>query len=292
MSPAVETQTIASPLGDVVLWSCEPDAGAASTGAQAPVVYLHSAAGEGGPLVSALFEALGEGGRSTFAPMMPGFGGSEGITDVDDIEDLVFHLLDLFAVLDLVAERRPHLVGLSMGGWLGAEFACRYSDRIRSLSLVNPAGLYIAGASIGEIFGQPLEELAETVFANADHPVAQMMRQLGEALRIDPASVPFEALAPYMEAQAAAARLGWNPYLHNPRLRGRLGRIKAPTLVVAADDDKLIPFAHPEAYSQEIPGARLVRVPGGHMLSLENPGGLAEVILDHVASVEAALASA
>jgi pimeloyl-ACP methyl ester carboxylesterase len=220
--------------------------------------------------------------------MLPGFGGSEGIGEIDDVEDVVFHLLDLLSLLDLEGESRPHIVGLSLGAWMAAELACRYPERIRSLTLVNPAGLYVEGAPIGEIFGQPLDELAETVFADRDHPAAQMMRQLGDALRADPASVPFDVLRPFMEAQAASARIAWNPYLHNPRLRRRLKRIDVPALVVASESDKLIPTVHAEIYAQEIPRATLVNVAGGHMLGLENPTGLADAILEHIAAVEAA----
>jgi pimeloyl-ACP methyl ester carboxylesterase len=245
-------------------------------------------------MISVLLENLagGEGeGRRVLAPMMPGFAGSEGIGEIEDAEDIVFHLLDLLSVLGLEGDNRPHLVGLSLGAWMAAELACRYPERIRSLTLVNPAGLYVEGAPIGEIFGQPLDELAEKVFADTDHPAAQMMRQLGEVMRADPASVPFEVLRPFMEAQAATAKLAWNPYLHNPRLRRRLGRVAVPTLVVAAEADRLIPAVHAEIYAQEIPGAKLVHVAGGHMLDLESPIGLAEAILHHIEAVDAASSS-
>ena len=50
--------------------------------------------------------------------------------------------------------------------------------------------------------------------------------------RSNPGEIPFEIIRPMIQAQAATAKLGWNPYLHNPKLRGRLGRISAPALVV------------------------------------------------------------
>ena len=48
-------------------------------------------------------------------------------------------------------------------------------------------------------------------------------------------------------------------------VRGRLGEIRAPTLVVHGSDDPLFPYAHGEALAAEIPGARLLPLAGvGH----------------------------
>lgn len=276
--------SIHSAIGEVVLWRCEPS----DSSGLAPVLYLHSAGAETGPLISQLLEALAEGGRESVAPMMPGFGGSAGIEEIEEIEDLVFHLLDLLELLGLEGARRPHVVGVSLGGWLGAELACRYPERVASLTLVNPAGLYLPDAPIAELFGVPLEELAGTVFASLDHPVAQMMRTLGEALRSDPASVPFDALRPFMEAMAATAKIAWNPYFHNPRLPGRLRRVTTPTLVVAGKQDRLIPPVHAQAYAELIPAARLASLDCGHMLMLEKPFELAQLVLEHSAAAESA----
>jgi pimeloyl-ACP methyl ester carboxylesterase len=281
---ALEQGTIHSPLGEVVLWRSVPGPGSAPGH---PLLYLHSAGGETGPMVSVWLEAMAAGGREIVMPMMPGFAGSAGITEIEVIEDLVFHLLDLLRLLDLEGERRPHVVGLSLGGWLAAELACRYPERIASLTLVNPAGLYVPGAPIAELFGIPLDELAELVFASQDHPVARAMRSLGDALRADPTAVPFDALRPFMEALAAAARVAWNPYFHNPLLRRRLHRVTVPTLVVAGEQDRLIPPVHAETYAELIPGARADHIASGaHMVPLENPQELAELVLDHIKAAE------
>ena len=85
---------------------------------------------------------------------------------------------------------------------------------------------------------------------------------------------------------AAAAGLGWNPYLHNPKLRKRLPRIKVSTLVVRAERDSLIPEPHAQTYAAEIPGARLGKVPDvAHMISIERPVELAAVVSDFLSRV-------
>jgi pimeloyl-ACP methyl ester carboxylesterase len=244
-------------------------------GSGAALVYLHSATGEGDGLE--LLDRLAER-CDVVAPMFPGFGESEGIELIDDMEDAVFHLLDLFDRLGL---ELPAVAGLSLGGWMAAELATRYPERVARLVLVNPVGLYIEGEEIKDIFGRTPDELAEDMFADQSHPMAQMMHMLSE-FRSDPtrmAEIPFEMIRPLAETMAATAKLGWDPYLHNPKLRKRLHRITAPTLVVRGAQDTLVPAAHAAAYAAEIPGARLVEVAdAAHLLPMEKAEELADLI--------------
>jgi len=249
-------------------------------GAGSPLVYLHSAAGEGAGLpfldeVAARYEV--------FAPQFPGFGESEGIEEIDDMEDAVFFLLDLFDRLGL---RAPAVAGLSLGGWMAVELATRYPERVSKLVLINPAGLYLEGAPIKDMFGRSPSEMARDLFADLSQPAAQMMLQVEQQMS-DVAGmgqvIPFELLKPQLKAMTATARLGWNPYLHNPKLPKRLGRVSAPTLVVRAEQDTLIPAPHAEAYARAIPGAKLVTVPdAAHMVTIEKPHELAALISDFV----------
>jgi pimeloyl-ACP methyl ester carboxylesterase len=235
-----------------------------------PLIYLHSAMGEGEGLP--LFDALA-GSFAVVAPVFPGFGQSEGIEQIDDMEDATFHLLD---VLDTLGLDAPTVVGTSLGGWMAAELATRYPDRVGRLVLVNPAGLYIRGAEIKDIFGRGPDEMAEDLFADQSQPMAVMMKAFAQ---MDQADVTFEMVAPQYQMLAAVARLGWDPYLHDPKLRKRLHRVTAPTLVVRGAQDTLIPAAHAETYVSEIPGARLEIVEGAaHLLPIEKPAELAALV--------------
>lgn len=242
------------------------------------VVYLHSAQGETAGLL--LLEKLADW-ADTVAPVFPGFGESEGIEQIDDVEDAVFHLLDVFDSLGLAA---PNIVGLSLGGWLAAEIATRYPERVGKLVLVNPAGLYIRGQEIKEIFGRNLDELAVELFHDQSHPVAALMHQMASlSMSTLTGEIPFELLKPIIQSQAATAKLGWDPYLHNPKLQKRLYRVTAPTLIVHGMSDGLIPRAHAEAYAAGIDGARIVDIDeAAHMLPLEKPDELDGIIRDFV----------
>jgi len=244
-----------------------------------PLLYLHSAAGEA---VNPTAEQLADN-FAVVAPVFPGFGESEGIDRIEDMEDATFHHLDL---LDRLGFDSVPVVGLSLGGWMAAELATRYPERVSKMVLVNPVGLYIDGQPVKEIFGRTPAELAEDMFADQSHPMAQMMHMLSE-FRGDVGQqieVPMELVLPIWKSMSATAKLGWDPYLHNPKLRKRLHRVSAPTLVIHGAQDTLAPKAISEAYAAEIPDARLVDVDGGaHLVTLEKPDEIAQLVREFIA---------
>jgi pimeloyl-ACP methyl ester carboxylesterase len=184
--------------------------------------------------------------------------------------------------MDRLGVESADLVGSSLGGWMAAEVAVRWPERIRRMVLVNPVGLYIAGSPITEIFGRHLDELAGELFADPEFPLAQLMR-LMEGSGRDPASIPFDLVRPYIQAEAATAKIGWNPYLHNPKLAGRLGRITAPTLVVHAVKDGIVPRAHAEAYAERIPDACVIDLAdAAHLAVIERPVELSAMVAAHL----------
>ncbi len=245
-------------------------------GGPVPLVYLHSAQGEVPGL--AMLEELA-GTRQVVAPLFPGFGASQGLEHIDDIEDAAFHILD---VLDRLELHTCDIVGLSLGGWMAAELSVRWPDRVRRMVLVNPVGLYVKGAPITEIFGRAPSELADELFADQGHPISQLMHAM-DGMEADPSQIPFELVRPILQAQAATAKVGWNPYLHDPKLQGRLGRISALTLIVHARKDGIVPRAHAEAYASAIPGAKLTDLDGAaHLAPLERPDEVAALVLQHL----------
>jgi pimeloyl-ACP methyl ester carboxylesterase len=136
---------------------------------------------------------------------------------------------------------------------------------------------------VKDIFGRSPGEMAEDMFADQAHPMAQMMHAFDD-FSSDPAQVgnlTFDMIKPMVQTMAATAKLGWDPYLHNPKLRRRLHRVTAPTLVVRGAQDTLVPKEHAEVYVSEIPGARLVELPdSAHLLPIERPAELAATVTE------------
>jgi pimeloyl-ACP methyl ester carboxylesterase len=221
------------------------------------LLYLHSAYGEN--LWLGFHEALAEKFR-VIAPAHPGFAATEGIEDIDTMEDMVFHYLDL---LDHLGMGRVNVVGVSLGGWIAAELATRYPDRIKRLVLGAPAGIWLDDHPMTDMFAlmRRPERLRPVLF----HDPGSMLAKI-----IVPDEAPEEMMIEAYKAAAATARLAWNPPGHNPKLAGRLGRIKSPTLILWGDDDKLIPTPYAEAWAGLIEGARAELIPNcGHMLMFE-----------------------
>jgi pimeloyl-ACP methyl ester carboxylesterase len=221
------------------------------------LLYLHSAYGEN--LWLPFHQELARNFR-VIAPAHPGFAQTEGFEDIDSMEDMVFHYLDL---LDHLGHDRINIAGVSLGGWIAAELATRYPDRVKRLALATPAGLWLMDHPMTDMFAlmRRPEKLRRVLFHNPDSALAQMLV---------PAEPDEERLAEAYKAMTATARLAWNPPGHNPKLAGRLRRIKSPALIIWGDDDKLIPTAYAEEWAKHIKGARVHLIKDcGHLVMFE-----------------------
>lgn len=235
-------------------------------GSGPPLVYLHSAAGE--TTWMALHRALARQ-YTVYAPAHPGFDQSEGLDAIEDIDDLVWHYRDLFDQLGL--EQVP-IVGFSLGAWIGVELAVRHPRLVSKLVMADAAGLHVDGAPMGDIFTDDVERLRELVFFDPQGTLAQY------AL---PDEMDEEQMLRQLRAREATARVGWNPYLHNPKLQRHLHRVRCPVLLLWGREDRLIPLAHGERYAELLPNATLhVFDETGHMLPLEQTEGFAAAALE------------
>ena len=60
--------------------------------------------------------------------------------------------------------------------------------------------------------------------------------------------------------------------MHNPKLKHRLYRVNAPTLIVWGDSDGIVTTQYGQAYAKLIPGAQFkVIAKAGHLPHLEQP---------------------
>src|SRR5262249_38113764 len=163
-------------------------------------------------------------------------GDSEGLDAIETMEDLVFHTVD---VLDALGLGRVDVVGLSLGGWLGAELALRHPGRVNRLGLVDAAGAGRPRAPVGDPVMPPPAAGGELMSHDPTLAVAKA---------ILPDAPPPERLETVLRGREAAARLLWSPAQQYRKLTSRLWRIAAPTLVVWGREDRLLPLAYGEAY--------------------------------------------
>ena len=66
-------------------------------------------------------------------------------------------------------------------------------------------------------------------------------------------SMPEDELTIVARNRETFARFGWEPYLHNPKLKHRLHRIKVPTLLIWGENDGIVTPQYGEAYRKLIP---------------------------------------
>ena len=241
-----------------------------------PVLFLHPAGGAGAWLP---FHAqLAEAGFEVIVPDHPGFGRSDDFPEVEAIDDLVYHYLAVLDGLGLgirvgVGDARPHVVGASFGGWIAAELAVHSPHLIGSLTLLSAAGLRLPDDPPADVFLMPPATLAAALFHD---PAASA--PAGQPADLD------AIIAAYRES-TALARFAWAPFLSDPKLERRLGRITAPTLVVAPAGDRLIPVAHARRYAELIGGAVYAEVAQcGHAMHVERPAEFAALVASFLAS--------
>jgi pimeloyl-ACP methyl ester carboxylesterase len=213
-------------------------------------------------------------GAEVVAPALPGYNGSTGLEDFDDVEDYVWHLADLCETAGL---GYVDVVGHSLGGWFGAELALRRPDLVRRLVLLAPLGVHVPGVEVPPFFGAVAPrgiggagEARRLLFADPDGPAAT------GAL---PDVMTTEQQLQWFAGLAGAARLGWKaPHFQNRKLTERLGRLRVPTLILRGDADLLVPAEAAAVWGDSVDGARCTGIPGaGHCLALERPDVADEV---------------
>jgi pimeloyl-ACP methyl ester carboxylesterase len=232
-----------------------------------PLLYLHSLAGEVRWLP---FHQELSKGFDVIAPAHPGFGATEGVEETDSMEDLVFHYLD---VLDGLGLERANFVGVSYGGWIAAEFAVRYPERVEKLVLADAFGLGIDEHPVPDFLEKlpDAQALRALLFADPKGFVADYVLSTKEPEQ--------ERVVEIHKAGAALAAFGRAPFMHDPKLARRLRRVTCPTLVLWGDHDPLLPLAHAERYRDLIARAELQVVRDcGHLPQLEQSDRFVEAV--------------
>lgn len=238
-------------------------------GGQGPdLLYLHGAGGLGDaeqPFLTQLARRF-----RVHAPLLPGYGDSEECPELRDMLDITLHGWDVVEALGLSA---PILVGHSMGGMIAAEMAAVAPNDVARLGLIAPAGLWLDDHPLPDIFATLPYEMPALMFHDPEagarlmtagldfsdpkflqHYLVQNARQLGMAGRI---------LFPIPDRGLAT----------------RLYRIKARTLLIWGESDRLIPPLYAQEFARAIKGAEVAMIlEAGHAITIEKPEGVVEAL--------------
>jgi pimeloyl-ACP methyl ester carboxylesterase len=231
-----------------------------------PLVYLHSSLGEAirwFPFYQAWTRDF-----TLYVPTHPGFGHSGGFDQIDSIEDMAFHYVEMFDALGL---GEVILGGVSLGGWIAAEFAVRWPERVRKLWLSGTPGLWVEEQPLPDLFRYQTQPgvIRELLFHDPDHFLAK-------EIIADHPSDERRLLA--FQNMTVLARMVWErPY--DPKLGARLRRVTCPVLLVWGENDRLVPPAYGQAYRRHLPQAEWKAIPNcGHLVFFEKEQEFVEIV--------------
>ena len=209
------------------------------------------------------------------------------------------HACGIRDLLAALGHDRVSMVGHSLGGGIAMQFAYQFPERAQRLALVDAGGLGPEVSIVLRAATLPGSEVVLPVLAHdwvrrAGTSVGSLLGRVG--VPVSPGIVA--ALQGYASLGDAATR---EAFVHTARsvldVRGQ--RVDArdrlylasdlPLLVVWGARDAIIPLHHGTALAAGLPDARLeVFERSGHFPHLTEPGRLAAVVADWVATTEPA----
>lgn len=238
-----------------------------------PVVMLHALA-----LSSAMWtsqrHALVAAGHQVLTPDQRGYGTTPlgpAAPSLDVAADDLAALLDRQRIGEIV------LVGCSMGGYVAMAFLRRHPGRARALALVSTRADAEDPAAAAQ-----RRAFADLVLdpATRDHVVAATLPSLMGA--ITRASRPaVVGVVRSLVANTSPEAIAWSSraVADRPSSYDVLRGVAVPAVVVAGEEDELIPLSESRRMVSALPDATLVTVPeAGHLAPLESPGAVTSAL--------------
>jgi 3-oxoadipate enol-lactonase len=186
---------------------------------------------------------------------------------------------DAKALVDELGLRDFHLVGVSMGGMIAQEFAIAYGSDLRSLTLActyaapGPfcSRMFAMWADLAPKLGVPFVMRDVTLWAFTVPFFEEREEELKE----------FEAAMADLP-QPLDAYLAQLSSIRTHDCTDRLGEISAPTLVLAGEEDILIPVRLSRRLHDGIAGSQWKTTKGGHACVWEHPSEFNGALLEFV----------
>ena len=237
--------------------------GDAAASPRAGVLVLHSGAGPRS--IAGLAAALSEH-VYVITPTHPGFENTPRVGWLESVADLADAYLDLIEELKLESVM---VIGNSIGGWIASEMALRDTDnRISALVLLGATGITPEPGQIADPATLGPVRTGELAFHNPE-------------LRLNPATLSEEqkaGMAANQRTQAVYTDIG-----HNPALSDRLTEVTIPVLVLAGEQDGIVPLAYERKLADAFPRATFQPIAeAGHFPHIEQPGAVFGAIGDFV----------
>lgn len=200
------------------------------------------------------------------------------------------------AFLDAMRIEEATLIGNSMGGAVALQCALQFPRRVTKLVLVGSAGL---GRELNPVFRlASLPLLGRWAMRTSRSQVVRFMRVcVFDSVHVTddfvdchyvPLAAPGGRETLHAILRAGVGLRGVRRDVLRPLFEGLPG-INAPALVIWGRQDRILPVTHARVAEERLPNARVhVFDRCGHMPQVEHPGRFNALVLDFLASAEAA----
>ncbi|MCD0502147.1 3-oxoadipate enol-lactonase [Bordetella petrii] len=180
---------------------------------------------------------------------------------------------DVAALLDHLDIQQADFCGLSMGGPTGLQLALDHPQRVRRLVLSNTA------ARIGSVesWSARIQAVAQNGLENMAPTLVE--RWLSPAYRAAEPGLA-QVLVDMLRRTSDAGYSNNVAALRDADLRGRLGDIKVPTLIIAGTQDPATTPQDGRDLEAGIAGARYVELNTSHISNWEQPEAYTRAVLD------------
>lgn len=199
------------------------------------------------------------------------------------------HARDVIEALERHGFARAALVGVSLGGRVALELAVAQPELVSALVLVAPG---LPGHDWSEeLQADWAEEEAALEAGDLDRAVEVSLRTWVDGPRRRPGDVDPRVRGQVGEMQRRAFELGLASAEDDEELfvedfALRLGKIKAPALILVGEEDQPDMHAIAERLEREIPGARRASIANtAHVPSMERPREFDELVLPFLREV-------
>ena len=203
----------------------------------------------------------------------PGTGGSGGYRFPRRMSGLASTMERL---LDALGYHRVDVLGVSFGGVLAQQLAHQAPDRVRRLVLA------ATGIGLGGVPGSPrvlLRLATPRRYTQPDYYRRIAGDIYGGLARRDPDAMLHGSLARFTHAPGLGGYLAQLYAIAGWTSLPWLCRLPQPTLVLAGDDDPIVPLVNGRILNRLIPDSRLhVVAGGGHLFLLEQAADVGRVV--------------
>jgi pimeloyl-ACP methyl ester carboxylesterase len=185
---------------------------------------------------------------------------------------------DVRAVLDAVGSERAAILAVVDAGPVATLFAATHPERVSSLVLLNTSARYLLADDYP--IGVPpdvVETFEDMVRMRWGTP--GFARAAAPSLANDPEALDLLAKRIRAAATPRTAAAQYNYILRSLDVSQALPLIQAPTLVLHARDNLLVPIEHGRYLAEHINGASFVELPGGDVVVTQD----SRIIADEVA---------